>query len=315
MTEYINPSILDLIHKCTDFSEIIPIEKGYSSDLKYLVITPTGKRYLARITSTDDERASTSMRGQYNLLNDLSQYCLYIPAPHQFLINDTGRCCLLLLDYIDGEDGEEALAKLNYEDQYRIGVQAGVELKKLHQLPAPPDTPPWFTMKKRKHEWYCAEFFRNPVDAKGVNLDIIQQFIACNIYLMEGIIQTFQHDDYHPANLIIQEKHLNGIIDFNRCDWGDPIHDFYKVALFTRNISISFARGQVDGYCNGSPSYEFWNRYSLYCAMSIIPDLVWSGKQPDLKGSKELNRSFKRIQTMIKDHEEFSRIIPAWYRQ
>jgi aminoglycoside phosphotransferase (APT) family kinase protein len=146
-------------------------------------------------------------------------------------------------------------------------------------------------------------------------LNQIQQFITKYVHLMEGVRQTFQHDDYHPANLIIRDGHLNGIIDFSRCDWGDPIHDFYKVALFTRNVRISFARGQVDGYCNGSPSYDFWNKYALYCAMGIIPDLVWSGKQSNLTESDELKHSFRRVQTMIGDHEGFSRIIPAWYRQ
>ncbi|PWR71343.1 aminoglycoside phosphotransferase family protein [Methanospirillum lacunae] len=315
MNEYISPTVLNLIHKCVDFSEIIPIKKGYSSDLKYLLITPSSRKYLARITPVGDARAISSMRDQYNLLKDLSKFSLYIPKPHQFQIDDDGRLCLLILDYVDGEDGEEALIRLSCEDQYRIGFQAGEELKKLHKLSAPPETPPWFMMKLRKHEWYCSEFSRNPVDTKGVNLDVIQQFITKNVYLLEGVRQTFQHDDYHPANLIIHDGHLNGIIDFNRSDWGDPIHDFYKLALFTRNISISFARGQVDGYYNGSPSYDFWNRYALYCAMSIIPDLVWSGKQSNLTGSDELKHSFRRIRTMISDHEGFTRIIPLWYRQ
>jgi aminoglycoside phosphotransferase (APT) family kinase protein len=314
MNEYICPSVLNLIHKCIDFSDIIPIKKGYSSDLKYLIVTPSGKRYLARISPTDDARAISSMRDQSNLLNELSHFSLYIPKPHQFQIDEDGRSCLLILDYIDGEDGEEALIKLSCEDQYRIGFQAGVELKKLHQFPAPPETPPWFMMKLRKHEWYCAEYSRNPVKTEGVNLDAIQHFITKYIHLMEGVRQTFQHDDYHPANLIIRDGHLNGIIDFNRCDWGDPVHDFYKVALFTRNISISFAQGQVDGYCNGSPSYDFWSRYALYCAMSIIPDLVWSGKQSGLTGPDELKHSFRRVRTMIGDHEGFSRIIPTWYK-
>jgi len=311
-----DPAILNYLHSYVDFTEVIPLLKGYSLDQKYLLLSRCGKKYLARITTSDDTSVITSRREQFNLLLKLRNYSLFVPEPYQFQITDHNRTCLMILDYIEGDDGEEAICRLSSEEQYKIGYQAGEELRKLHQLPAPAGTAPWHQAKKLKYERYCAAFADETFKTLNIDFDIdaVQQYVYGQLHLMEGIEQTFQHDDYHPANLIIQNGHLNGIIDFNRSDWGDPVHDFYKVAMFTRHISIPFARGQVDGYCCGSVTSDFWSRYSLYCAMSIIPDLVWSGRYSRQTGSDELEHSINRVQAIIRDHLGFSRIIPKWYR-
>ncbi len=308
-----DPTILNQIRDIIDFVDIIPISKGYSSDLKFLLTTKSSRRYLARITLSDNISELRAREEQYNRLKELRQFSLLVPEPHRFRLADDGRSCLMILDYIDGEDGEEALCMMSSEDQYKVGYQAGEELRKLHQYPAPSEAPSWHLMKKRKYEWYYAKFAQSPVKVAEINLDRIQKYVRAHLHLMEGIIQTFQHDDYHPANLIIHKGHLNGIIDFNRSDWGDPIHDFYKIALFTRHVSIPFARGQIDGYWSGSIPSDFWNRYALYCAMSIVPDLVWSERQSRQTGSDELDRSIKRVLAMVIDHDGFSRTIPGWY--
>jgi len=313
-----NDLICAQIRRYVDFSEIIPITKGYSPDLKYLMIAKNGKKYLVRITESDDIKELTSRRDQFSLMKELREYSPLVPETYHFFMVDNPGSCVMILGYIEGVDGEEGLGRLSEEDQYRIGYQAGRELKKLHQYPAPSDYKPWDILKQRKHERYRAWFARDPILPEGIDLDVVEQFISDHIHLMKNTESVFQHDDYHPANLIIQNGCLKGIIDFNRCDWGDPIHDFYKVALFTRNISIPFSRGQIDGYYNGSVPPDFWDRYALYCAMSFIPDLVWSGKidlmnvqrtQP----TSELKKSVQRLRTIYEDHEGFSRVIPRWY--
>jgi aminoglycoside phosphotransferase (APT) family kinase protein len=57
----------------------------------------------------------------------------------------------------------------------------------------------------------------------------------------------FQHDDFHLKNIIVQDKHYVGVIDFNGYDWGDPLHDLVKVALFSREVSILIPRGKFSG--------------------------------------------------------------------
>jgi aminoglycoside phosphotransferase (APT) family kinase protein len=311
----IKPQVIDHIRRSIDILDIQPISKGYSLDLKYLLIAKSGEKYLIRITESDDVTVLNARKNQFDLIRTLSRYSSLVPNPYNFWISDDTRSGVMILSYVEGEDGEESLQKFCEEVQYSIGYRAGEELKKLHQLAAPSTFPSWYQQKRRKHEWYCSEFTRGFHEPAGVDLEAVYAVIAKYMHLMEDITQTFQHDDYHPANLIIRDGRLNGIIDFNRCDWGDPIHDLYKIGFFTRNISIPFAVGEVDGYFQGLIPSDFWKRYALYCAMNIISDIVWSGRMACQTGDQnEVERSLERIRILISDHDGFSSIIPRWYR-
>ncbi len=316
VTSYVlTPEMLANIQRYVDFSEYYPICKGYSIDQKFLLLSSTGQKILARITTSDDIRVLTAKKDQFTLIRGLSSYSPLVPKALHFWFDDDSHSCIMLLTYADGEDGEQSLGIYPDEIQYAIGYQAGEELRKLHQYVAPSISPPWFDMRRKKYEWYLNEYRRMDPFFIGFDIEELDAFVRKNFYLMEGVIQTFQHDDYHPANLILNDGSLNGIIDFNRCDWGDPIHDFYKVAMFTRNISIPFSQGQIQGYFQNQIPPNFWDRYALYCAMSIVSDLVWSTQYEKRTGSdQERKKSIQRIQIMYTDHAGFSSSVPLWFK-
>src|SRR5690625_7027964 len=54
---------------------------------------------------------------------------------------------------------------------------------------------------------------------------------------------TFQHYVFHPANFLIHIRSFSGIIDFQRMDWGDPLHDLTKIGFFAIQTSIPFSKG------------------------------------------------------------------------
>ena len=120
----------------------------------------------------------------------------------------------------------------------------------------------------------------------------------------------FQHDDFHVANLIVKDNKLSGVIDFNRYDWGDPIHEFLKVGFFSSEFSIPFSIGQIKGYhLKHEPDEHFWQLYSLYLAMSIVVSVAWILKvKPE-----ELNIMMNKINRVLEDHDYFERVIPKWY--
>ena len=109
----------------------------------------------------------------------------------------------------------------------------------------------------------------------------ILRYVESNIDLLRESPVRFRHDDYHPDNLIIRDGRLAGIIDFNRCDWGDPLEDFYKVAWFTSMVSTPFARGQVEGYSVDPTPERFWERYNLLVAVNIPGSLAYAPRTGD----------------------------------
>ncbi|WP_281255100.1 aminoglycoside phosphotransferase family protein [Paenibacillus herberti] len=128
--------------------------------------------------------------------------------------------------------------------------------------------------------------------------------------LLKDRPNRFQHDDFHFGNLIMKDDTLSGIIDFNRWDWGDPIHEFVKVGIFCSEVSVPFSVGQIQGYNSGmEPSEQFWRLYSLYMAMTLISSVVWILKvKPE-----ELDSMMEKVHRVMKDHDHFESVVPKWY--
>jgi len=310
----IYPNIQEEIYQYIDVLHIKPINKGYSYDEKYLLTAKTGKQFLVRITKSDDPRVLTGRKEMYNLMERLTRYSSLVPRSRACWVSFDTYSCIMIHEYMEGVDGEESLHQYSPYIQYEIGYHAGIELKKLHQLAAPATLPSWYERKKQKHERYCDVCDQEHLAPEELDLEPVHRYIAENIHLMKEVSQTFQHDDYHPANLIINNGKLTGIIDFNRYDWGDPIHDFYKLAYFSCNISVPFSRGQIDGYFKGDIPQDFWKRYALYNAMSIIPSIVWFSRMASRKEFRnELKKAIIYIRTLIDDHQGFAKVIPGWY--
>lgn len=120
--------------------------------------------------------------------------------------------------------GDTALPTLGTDLQYKIGEQAGKELRKIHLI-----------TQDNSSNWYKErlEKYRNKIETcKKLGLTFykqrfIESYIDKNISIIKNSPVCFQHDDFHPQNLIIKDKKLNGIIDFDSFDWGDPLEDFF----------------------------------------------------------------------------------------
>ncbi|WP_368042007.1 MULTISPECIES: phosphotransferase [Lysinibacillus] len=74
--------------------------------------------------------------------------------------------------------------------------------------------------------------------------------------------------------MICHQNSFNGVIDFNGYDVGDPYHDFYNLALFSRRHSVPYCIGQINGYSTQPPDDEFWRLYALYAAINVISTIA-----------------------------------------
>ncbi len=296
------------------------LEKGFSLEKKYVLSKSGRKKYLLRITSIsnagypDVKNAIEEKNAEFLVIKRLSRLSSLIPKAHFFGLSEDERTCYMVLDYISGKDAEDVLPSLSSDEQYDLGFFAGEELLKLHMLDAPSGILQWYDRYSQKYARKCAVFNEINISAKEFSLDRISRFISANSNFMKCDRQSFLHDDYHPANLIVKDGKLSGIIDFNRYDWGDPVHDFVKTAYFSSAISTPFSKGQIDGYNKGSPSCIFWKKYSLYAAMTVIPDIVWSCWYSDKTGSRaEVERMRERVKMVCQSHKWFESEIPIWY--
>lgn len=282
---------------------ITKLTKGFSYDEKYII----DERYLLRIFSSANKQ---SRRKEFETIHQLSTYSEYVPEAIAFDTLRKSDKSYMILSYLPGTDGEVALNHLTDEEQYSSGFEAGRELKKLHTLPAPSDYPSWYTVKKRKIDKYLREVEKINVD-EGLKA-MLKNYIKDKEYLMEHRPNRFQHDDFHPSNILIKDKQLSGIIDFQRMDWGDPVHDLQKLGFFSKQVSVPFTNGILDGYHEGEEiSDSFWELFTYYSVVHIVSALVWGKK----RSPEQYELLSKRSLEVIRDHEGFNRIVPKWYKK
>lgn len=299
----------DTIHKYIPFlhgfSEIRTIQKGYSSDGKFKIRMLDGREYLLKIF---DQKDLKTKQREYEVLRKMEQFQVRCSRPIDMggiAQNEQG---YMILSFIEGQDAEQSLHHYSDEIQYEIGFQAGLELHKMHQYNAPDSISGWYERKLKKHRRYFEQYqtcgYKINHDSK------IMSFIDDHCALMDNRPNLFQHDDYHPGNIIIKDRNLSGIVDFACYDWGDPVHEFLKVGLLSSEISVPFSVGQIKGYHHGhEPDELFWKLYSIYLAMSIFSSIVWVLKvKPD-----ELNPMVQKLHRVLEDHQYFDQIKPRWY--
>ncbi len=247
------------------------LDKGFSDERKYVIWEGGEPTYLLRISGIEKLRRR---RHDFELLRTHHNRGIRCSPPLEFGIDERSRLCYALLGYIPGESGSDAIPKLPDSVQYDIGMDAGRELWALHQLKHPTGNFDWFDARVAKYHSKVVQAREYGLTFKGQVK--VERYIDTNIRLLRESEVRFQHDDYHLDNLIVREGELQGVIDFNRCDWGDTVEDFYKVPWFTTAISIPFARGQVDGYLDVASPHRFWERYNLLVALNLHGSLIFA---------------------------------------
>jgi aminoglycoside phosphotransferase (APT) family kinase protein len=243
-----------------------PIEKGWSGDQKYRVLTADGTSYLLRVSPMDrlERRKDEFLRMQRVALLDVPM-CL----PVEFGICDAG--VYALQSWIDGEDAETAIPVLLEEKQYAYGLDAGRILAKIHSIPASGEIPAWeprFNAKiDRKIAMYenCALKYESGGSA-------FMEYLQNNRHLLTGRPQTYQHGDYHIGNMMIDTDGNLIIIDFEKQDVGDPWEEFNRI-VWCAQAAPAFAAGMVDGYFNGTVPMKFWKLLALYISCNTLGSL------------------------------------------
>lgn len=303
-----NESFYNWISLLRNSSKLERIHKGYSNDGKYIVYDNSGApQYILRTYSSDQDK---SKRLEFSRLQLMEKHDVKCLRPIEIGVLTEQNLGYMIVSYVEGNEASKELLLLTEAEQFKVGVQAGSELKKIHQAICTDNIKPWEERMLAKHHRYRMEYAECQVSIK--NDEKLLAFIDKTIHLMKDRPNVFQHDDYHLGNLIVKDGNLSGVIDFNGYDWGDPIHEFVKVGIFSSEVSVPFSIGQIRGYHDhAEPDKMFWQRYSLYLAMTLISSVVWVLKvKPD-----ELELMLKKIHKVMDDHNDFELIMPTWYSQ
>lgn len=286
------------------FDKAEKIKRGMAGDEKYYCLRG-GEEFLLRIADGEDYEEK---KREFEHLKRLGDKGLPVPKCIEFAKSDDSSKVFTLLSWIPGEEAEKLIPQLSPKEQYELGKQAGVILRKIHEAaPITEDSKGWyeryFEVITPRLDAYKSEGI--PFDGS----DKIRNFIEENKHLIKSRPLCHHHGDYHTGNLIVNDGKL-WVIDWHTMDFdsiGDPWYEFNR--LDTKYPE--FAKGQIDAYFDGKVPDEFWRLFALYFSTSAITSIVWAkywapDKLDEIMG---LNRS------VLKLFDNMENPIPAWYRK
>lgn len=302
-------SIIEEVSSIASVKNATFVEKGFSPDEKWVLEAEDGSQIFVKIC---EEKVADHKENEFQYMRSFYDRGVPVPEPKQFQYLPQYKKCVQVFEYVLGEDAEVTLPHLSDSAQYEAGVQAGKVLRDIHSLHKQDPTETWEEYRWSKYKRYSEALEEMEEDIPHTfRMEPVESFIQEHKHLLKDRPVVFMHDDYHPSNLMMEGTSFKAVIDFDRYEWGDPYHDYYKLALFTRNISVPFSIGQLHGYFEGEPPMHFWQLYALYVAMAFNADIVWAMRMGE--GQPEL--SHQRLQQMYDDHKGFTRYIPTWYEK
>ena len=280
-----------------------PINKGWSDDKKYCVTAENGTRYLLRVSDIAQHDAK---QREFYMMQLVSSLGVPICRPIEFGTCEEG--VYSLQSWIDGEDAELLLPRLTDAEQYAYGLQAGRILRKIHSIPAPAAQEDWGAFFNRKIDRRLKQYGECPIKYENE-----QAFISCineNRHLLQNRPQTYQHGDYHIGNMMIDKSGCLHIIDFNRCDYGDPWEEFNRI-VWCAQKAPRFACGMVNGYFDGSVPQEFWCLLALYISSNTLGSVSWAIPF----GQEEVDIMLHQAQDILRWYDNMRNPIPTWYTE
>lgn len=279
------------------------IEKGWSGDQKYCVVTASGETYLLRISPVE---RMERRKAEYERMKQVADLDIPMCLPVEFGVCDEG--VYVIQSWIDGVDAEEIIPTMSQTQQYGYGLDAGKILAKIHGLPAPSNAPDWETRFNAKIDRKIAMYA--DCSLKYENGEAMLQYLAENRHLLKDRPQSYQHGDYHIGNFMLTADGVLTVIDFDKDDFGDPWEEFNRI-VWSAQAAPFFAAGMVDGYFDGDVPMEFWKLLALYICSNTIGSLSWAIPF----GEGEVGVMRKQASNVLNWYSHMQTTVPSWYRK
>lgn len=296
-----------MIDKFTDipkshlWQSIKPVNKGWSRDKKFHIITDEDEHLLLRIS---DKGTYSVKKREFDIIRKISELDFHMSRPLDFGLCHQG--VYMLLTWVEGDDLEMVLPSLSPVQQYNMGYKAGQILCDIHSLGYEGESFDWYDRFTKKIDKKLEAYEKCALKYDQGHLFI--DYIEHSKQLLKNRPIVGHHGDYHVGNMIYTPKGEIGIIDFNRYDFGDPYEEFNRI-VWDVEVSPYFARGRIDGYFKGQVPNDFFKLLALYICNNSISSLPWAVNF----GQKEVETMKNQAQKVLDMYDDFNRVIPKWY--
>lgn len=282
------------------YQDVEFLNKGWSVDQKWIGIKDQQK-HLIRIS---DISMLHRRKWEFEQISRLYQQGWPVNRPLLFIEEED--IVIGIYMYIEAQDLETSINLLPVSMQYDMGYFAGEALLAIHALPIETDSINQYERMSNKILKQIDLYHQK--ELHFANDHLVIDYIKDNLQLLSDRPLVFQHGDYHIGNMLLVEFQNAAIIDFNRCDIGDPYEEFIRAYFFSRKQSVPFVIGQLDGYFKYGIPADFHALMKLYMCHSMISALTWS-----TQFSVSQTETLKQYVLMVMDdYDQLKKDIPKW---
>ncbi|QSX06584.1 zinc dependent phospholipase C family protein [Sedimentibacter sp. zth1] len=279
--------------------------KNWAGDRKYNIETFNGKKYLLEMSNKSFYK---DKQDEFNYAKALAS--LFVNKPQMFGRCNNNTLTYSIYDRFSTTYLSEILHKLNEKEQYKLGVESGKILFKIHDLNK---------LNKKDKDWeYTYNIKINhiinmfiecelPID----NSDKIINYINNHRNFLENRPQCLLHGNFQVENIAINvECKTLGVTSLNEYTYGDPWLDFANIVKSVSESPV-FACGQINGYFQNKVPDEFFKLLALYIACQQLSDITWSLAYGDERHEQVVNFSYK----VFYWYNYFTTSKPNWYKE
>jgi len=239
-------------------------------------------KFVVRFNADENEDRKNCFLRESTLYSAFAK--LNIPAPEAIAIDINKNKVpyyYIINTYIPGDILSSVYASFSEEEQREIAFKIGKLLKHIHSL-QPQDIDdiydvldwqkPWKETIVKKFEKTYGEFnehknFLSVEDRKLVE----QTFSQFKEQISENDIPVgLIHNDFHANHIVVQNKEIKGVIDFEWASFGDPLWDLQKLPIFTTDGTFS-----VKDFLRGYGLEKFNEKEMIRFKMSCIEQGIW----------------------------------------
>lgn len=208
-----------------------------------------------------------------------------------------------LMSRIDGENLKSLLPKIDSDERGKLVEEAGECLGKINSINFQKfgsirgkgviDGVDSFEDHFHKSFEKTISRLSKTIEIRGL-VDNAKEFLEKNIQLAQIPVEPcLVHYDYTPENIIIRNREVSGILDFEACRASHNELDFVQVENTIFDLYPEIKRQFLDGYQKHSLiSAEFERRQKLY-KIQFYLNLVFFERDPNLK--REYTRKVREI--------------------
>lgn len=287
-------------------SDVERVEQAHSNAV-YNITLSTGRKVVLKVSPYDDVKLmhheKNMMYTEVTVLQKMKNYTtIEVPEMYYYDASHTElKASYFFMEYLDGDNYRDVREALSRQAQAQIDEELGRYNKVINDITG--SSFGYYGRHKRQRDnWF--EAFNDMMkdimdDAKYYNAqlpydeDMINQRLHDDKYVFDEVKEPrLVHCDLWDGNVFIKNGRVQGIIDWERCLWGDPL------------MELAFKPGyQRDAFMRGYGAREYTENeqirikwYSLYTSLSYITEYFSRGTDDE--------RVFMKIWHWITDSME-----------